>query len=143
IMNSYCWVEGTITLPRALNGTLGVDIAAPGVDQRKIQEGDAVIEHAYYQWVPLFLFMQAAMFYFPRWIWRNWEHGRMKGLINELSKPVLDINKKKKSIAIITRYFIEHRFENQSYAIRFFLCEVLNLINVIGQIYFVDRFLGF
>jgi len=28
------------------------------------------------------------------------------------------------------------------YAIRFFLCEVLNFVNVIGQIYFLDLFLG-
>ena len=29
------------------------------------------------------------------------------------------------------------------YAYKFFLCEVLNFINVVGQIYFTDRFLGY
>ena len=28
------------------------------------------------------------------------------------------------------------------YAIKFFLCEILALFNVIGMIYFTDRFLG-
>ena len=29
------------------------------------------------------------------------------------------------------------------YAINFFLCEILSLFNVIGMIYFTDRFLGY
>merc|ERR1711884_291621 len=29
------------------------------------------------------------------------------------------------------------------YAINFFLCELLTLVNVVGQIYFTDRFLGY
>ena len=30
----------------------------------------------------------------------------------------------------------------QFYAMKFFLCEFLNLINIVGQIYFMDFFLG-
>lgn len=142
-MNSYCWVEGTITLPRSLNGTLGADVAAPGVDQRRINKDDKVLEHSYYQWVALFLFFQAGAFYLPRWLWRIWEHGRMKALVNELSKPALTKKKQEENLEVIAKYFIEHRFENQKYAYRFFLCELLTLANVLLQIYLVDRFLGY
>ena len=35
-----------------------------------------------------------------------------------------------------------HFLWNSLHTFRFFFCELLNLINVIGQIYFVDFFLG-
>ena len=35
-----------------------------------------------------------------------------------------------------------HRGTHSMYAMRFFACEVLNFINVIGQIYFIDFFLN-
>lgn len=143
IMNGYCWVEGTFTLPRSINGTLGEDVAAPGVDQRRIKHNDPVIEHSYYQWVAIFLFFQAATFYLPRWLWRIWEHGRMKGLINELSKAAIDKETKERNVEVIAKYFFEHRFENQMYAYRFFMCEVMSMVNVVLQIYLLDRFLGY
>lgn len=34
--------------------------------------------HAYYQWVPLTLFFQGIMFYFPHWLWKQIEDGRLK-----------------------------------------------------------------
>ena len=43
---------------------------------------------------------------------------------------------------VIKKYFKEDLSTHGGYAINFFLCEILALINVIGQIYFTDRFLG-
>ncbi len=45
------------------------------------KESDEKIYHAYYQWVPLMLFLQAVMFYAPHWIWKQLEGGRMKVLV--------------------------------------------------------------
>ncbi|KAL1431951.1 hypothetical protein MTO96_013705 [Rhipicephalus appendiculatus] len=142
VMNTYCWVEGTITLPRSLNATVGKQVAAPGVDQRRIKDGDQVIEHAYYQWVCFVLCLQAIMFYFPRWLWRSWEHGRVQALLLELNKPLLEEDKKKKQVDDVVEYFYVHRSQNQAYALRFFICELMNFVNVIGQMYFIDKFLG-
>ena len=33
-------------------------------------EDDEKTYHQYYQWVPLVLSLQAAMFYLPHWIWK-------------------------------------------------------------------------
>ena len=49
---------------------------------------------------------------------------------------------KDERITTLIGYFTERRNNNEWYAIRFFLCEVLNLVNVIGQIFFMDFFLG-
>ena len=43
----------------------------------------------------------------------------------------------------IKRYFKEDLRSHGGYAINFFLCELLTLINVIAQIYITDRFLGY
>ena len=39
----------------------------------------------------------------------------------------------------IKKYFKESTKSHGGYAINFFLCEILALINVVGQIYFTDR----
>ncbi len=37
--------------------------------------------HKYYQWVCFFLFFEAALFYTPRYIWKNSEGGKIKMLV--------------------------------------------------------------
>lgn len=142
VMNTYCWVEGTITLTRSLNATVGSQVAAPGVDRMRITDKDSVIEHAYYQWVCFVLFLQAIMFYFPRWLWRTWENGRIRSLLLELNKPILESPVKDKQVKDVVAFFLRNRHQNQSYALRFFFCEVLNFVNVIGQMYLMNKFLG-
>merc|ERR1711997_1100383 len=46
-------------------------------------------------------------------------------------------------IAFIKKYFKESMKSHGPYAMKFFFCELLCLINVIGQMYFTDRFLGY
>ena len=45
-------------------------------------------------------------------------------------------------LQILIDYFTDTRHNHDSYTFRFFFCELLNLVNVIGQIYFMDFFLG-
>jgi hypothetical protein len=42
---------------------------------------------------------------------------------------------------VLVNYFTENRGSHNFYAFRFFACEVLNLVNVLFQIYFMDVFL--
>ena len=52
------------------------------------------------------------------------------------------MDEKAKSVQIrrIAVYFRLHRGTHACYALTFFFCELLNLINVIGQIWFLDYF---
>lgn len=43
----------------------------PGIGP--VNDNDNIRHHAYYQWVPFFLFSQALMFYLPHKLWRSWE----------------------------------------------------------------------
>merc|ERR1711868_337963 len=50
--------------------------------------------------------------------------------------------KKEEQIGVIVKYFRQHRGTHGLYAIRFFLAEIFNFVNVIVQMYFIDFFLG-
>ena len=66
----------------------------------------------------------------------------MSLLVSELNLPIVDTENKNDRINHLLHYFSDSKNNNEWYALRFFLCETLNFINVIGQIFFVDFFLG-
>lgn len=74
IINNYCWIEGTFTLPKALTKIQGEEVVMPGIE--KYHHTDEVLGHGYYQWVCWVLFLQAICFYIPRLFWKvsheNW-----------------------------------------------------------------------
>jgi len=47
------------------------EVPHPGIGP--MAKDDPVIRHAYYQWVPFFLFFQALFFYLPHYMWRKME----------------------------------------------------------------------
>lgn len=138
-VNTYCWITSTYSVTSAFDK--GPDeVIYPGVD--KYIPGVEKKHHAYYQWVCFALFVQAAMFYLPRWLWKIWEGGKVGKVIRGLDDPMLSDADQKDKTTRLVQYLLDHRKMHNLYAFRYFLCEALNLINVIGQIYFVDKFLG-
>ena len=84
-MNTYCWIQGTFTIPSQIAGRVGLDVAHPGVGPRQTyvdpndpylievtKDGDE-IRHAWYQWVCFVLFLQALVCYLPHYLWKLWE----------------------------------------------------------------------
>ncbi|KAG8237843.1 hypothetical protein J437_LFUL002452 [Ladona fulva] len=84
----------------------------------------------------------AILFYIPRYLWKTWEGGRIKMLVLDLNCPVVSEECKKDRKELLVEYFSANLHAQNFYAIRFFICEFLNFINVVGQIYFMDLFLG-
>merc|ERR1712183_419941 len=103
-----------------------------------------VVYHKYYQWVVFFLFFQATLFYIPRLIWKHSEGGLMKELVGDITSPRMPFQteERKEQLERIKKYFKQDLRTHGGYAINFFLCEILALFNVVGMIYFTDRFLG-
>lgn len=141
VMDTYCWIHSTFTIPdRLASERIGHDVPHPGVGIKR--EGDSVKYHKYYQWVCFVLFFQALLFYIPRYLWKTWEAGKMKMLVLDLNCPIIAEDTKNDRKKLLVDYFATNLHNHNFYAIRFFICEVLNFINVVGQIYFVDYFLG-
>jgi hypothetical protein len=134
VMDTYCWVQGTFTLPYPQKG----GVSQSGVSSHTETE---VKYHKYYHWVCFILFFQAISFYMPRYLWKTWEGGRIKMLAGNLNFPNASEGYKADQKKIALDYFATHLHKHNLYAICFIICEALNLLNVVGQTYFLDYFL--
>jgi hypothetical protein len=93
MVNTFCWFSSTYTLPRYWEGREGVDFLSYGVGAYSLE--DEKVHHAYYQWVPLILALQAVMFYLPHFIWKMMEGGRMEQIIDDLYEELPDTRKQR------------------------------------------------
>lgn len=141
LIDQYCWVSSTITVPKACHKEIGKDVISPCVDKYVVGE-DKVQYHQYYQWVCFVLFLQAVMFYAPHYIWKCWEGGRLRALAGDLEGPLVTQDVKDQRIKALTAYFNVSLNRHNFYAYRYFFCEILNFINVIGQMFLTNKFLG-
>ncbi|XP_071519072.1 innexin inx2-like [Panulirus ornatus] len=146
VVNNYCFIMGTFTVDRLHGLQVGVDVPHPGVGPQ--QGHEPTTYHTYYQWVPFVLFVQGLMFYVPHWLWKVWEGGLFKEVIQDLSirdylgndlKIYFDREKK---LDTLSKYVSHHMNGHRSWAYKFFLCEFLNLGVVVATVFFTDWFLG-
>lgn len=140
IIDTYCWIHATFTLPKAFNKTVGVEVPHPGVD--KYSPGEERTYHKYYQWVCFVLFFQAVMFYIPRYLWKMWEGQKMRNLVLNLNNPILSEENRDKEIELLVEYLRRNLGNHNTYLYYFTFCEALNFLNVCLQMYIVDAFLG-
>lgn len=140
LLDTYCWIHSTFTLPDALNKKVGVEVPHPGID--KYTPGEKRVYHKYYQWVCFVLFLQAVMFYIPRYMWKLWEGGRLRSLVLGLNCPIMQEKEKGEQLQLLVQYLKANWRYHNTYFFYFIICEVLNFINVIIQMYLIDTFLG-
>jgi len=139
VMDTYCWIHSTFSVPESSENPSAHPGVAPA-GAKHLQ--DELKYHKYYQWVCFTLFFQAVLFYIPRYLWKVWEAGKLKLLVQGLNVPIVDEETKRDRKEVLVNYFNDRRNNHDFYAFRFFFCELLNLINVVGQIFFMDFFLG-
>ena len=56
VLNTYCWIHSTYTIPSAFWKRIGIDVAHPGIDKTIDPEERRYVK--YYQWVCFCLFFQ-------------------------------------------------------------------------------------
>ncbi|XP_014207976.1 innexin inx3 [Copidosoma floridanum] len=133
VINSYCWIFSTYTIKSEKNDIIGL-----GNDYKKEKK-----YQFYYQWVPLTLFVQGILFYIPHWIWKQWEGGKIKAISDGIRGSTVDAHSKRKtSTQRLVQYIYDTLHLHNSYAIVYFFCEVLNFVNVLTNIFMLDKFLG-
>lgn len=139
VLDSFCWIHGTYSVLAGFNKTMGVGVPYPGVMATHGLRKD-LRYHKYYQWTVVFLIMQAILFYTPRWLWKSWEGGKIHALMMDLDIGICsEVEKKQKKKLMIDYLWENLRFHNW-WAYRYYLCEFLALINVIGQMFLMNRF---
>ncbi|XP_047502123.1 innexin inx2-like [Penaeus chinensis] len=142
VVNTYCWIHTTFTLPKHIDKGYGrgTGVAYPGVGP--LYPTDTKTYHAYYQWVPFVLFLQGLMFYAPHWLWKTWEGGKLESIVMGLSIPVMNKEERHEKIHLLADYLHASLHHHNFYAIKFFLCELLNLANCLFNMWFMNEFLG-
>ena len=58
VLNTYCWIHSTYTIPSAFWKRIGIDVAHPGIDKTIDPEERRYVK--YYQWVCFCLFFQVS-----------------------------------------------------------------------------------
>ena len=56
VLNTFCWIHSTYTIPSAFWKRIGIDVAHPGIDKTIDPEERRYVK--YYQWVCFCLFFQ-------------------------------------------------------------------------------------
>lgn len=85
---------------------------------------------------------QGLLFYIPHWLWKTWEGGKIDAIVTGLTTPVLSSSDRKERISLLKDYICTSLHSHNFYAFKFFICEILNLVNVFCHMLFLNRFLG-
>lgn len=140
-LNTYCYIRATFlnkqSLTDASNGRLQTHLRKPGLTPE-----DQKTYYGYYQWVFIVLFLQAVSYYIPRFIWKSWEGGRIQMLASGLSEPVLSEDCIRENTKPLVDYFSMQLHSHNTYALKFFVCELLYLANTVIQILCMNSFFG-
>jgi hypothetical protein len=158
-INTYCFFMTTFTVVKHVNKSAFHDGVVPHLGVGPYAENvDAIRRHAYYQWVPFMLFLQALMFYAPHYCWRNREGGRMKVLVEGLEHAYLSLAAKdlklecgvtvpsrknaRRCLTLVKNAFVQRRHISRSWTREFITAEVSSAVILGVQIYITDVFLG-
>ena len=76
---------------------------------------------------------QAILFYVPRWLWKNWEAGKIAALRMDLNLGIISEVEKKLKKKLLIEYMYTNLKHHNFWAYRYFFCELLSLINVGGK----------
>ncbi len=81
-----------------------------------------------------FLSFQALLFYVPRWLWKNWEAGKIHALMMDLDIGVVQDVEKRQKKRLLLDYLADNLKHHNWWAYRYFFCEFLALVNIVGEL---------
>jgi len=137
--DANCWSHSTFTVISSADDQLDTDIGLSEIVSRIYgRDLDKVEYHSYYHWMFLVLFAQAVLFCVPRFVWKLWESGRIRTIMFDLDSPINTDAYKSERKKMLVEYFATNMHTHNLYAIRFFMCELMNTTNVVIQMLCID-----
>lgn len=140
-LNNYCAVQSTFIIVQSVktkdSSTMDKDMMHPAPAEPREKR-----YYSYYQWVPIALLIQALFFYVPWYIWQSLEKGRMETLMAEMIAPILHKDVIEEKAQSLLDYVVLNMHNHNFYAYSYFVCELLNLSNVVGHIILMNIFFG-
>ncbi|XP_063243975.1 innexin inx3-like [Bacillus rossius redtenbacheri] len=145
VLNTYCFVAATYTvLPEEGGRGLGQPHAGVGPDWWRGKQLPRR-RHAYYQWVPLALFLQFLSFRAPHLAWERWEGGLVRASLGGLAgaRPLLlGAQERHQLLRRLAGYFEARRGSHRYWAAGYLACDLLQLLNVAANLLLTDVLLG-
>lgn len=139
VVNTYCWISSTFTMPDAFKRQVGREVAHPGI-ANEFNDEDAKKYYTYYQWVCFVLFFQAVACYLPKFLWDAIEAGLMRTLVMGLNIGVCKEDEKFAKKQAIISYVLKRLKRHRLYVLRYFACESLCLVNILIQLWMMNQF---
>lgn len=139
VVNTFCWISSTFTMPDAFRRQVGTEVAHPGISN-DFNDEDAKKFYTYYQWVCFVLFFQAAACYTPKFIWDHFEGGLLRSIVMGLNLTICTKEEKEAKRDALLDYLIKHVKRHKMYVARYWACEALCLVNIVIQMYLMNRF---
>ncbi|XP_047499813.1 innexin inx3-like [Penaeus chinensis] len=128
-LNDYCWTQNTFLRQQRR------DDPHPFLTN---DDSEQIYFRAHSQLVPLVLFLQGLVFCIPNWLWKCCEGGKLRSL----SVPFLDTEMRLQKTQALAKYLHTSLHQHTSYAISYFVCDMLNLVFCFFNLWFMDMFLG-
>lgn len=145
VIETYCYIMGTFSVPKHyvdFDTQIGNHVAETGVGPYNPRE-DYIEIKAYYQWVPFVLFLQGIMFYVPHLCYKAAEGSKIKLIILGLNQWVMNDEERHSKEEELATYLTETRGTHIEWCLLLIASNALYLVNVVGQIFFTDCFLGY
>ncbi|XP_064086942.1 innexin inx2-like [Macrobrachium nipponense] len=141
-IETYCFIASTFTIVDLDVPTAhpGVGPNAPKINALGEKEEPDNRRHAYYQWVPMVLVLQAVVFYLPQWLWNRIDKGFFRSSLCSLDK--IHISDVSQNIQVSANYFLGSMATHRSYATSFLMCEAFSFAISVGNLFFTNAFLG-
>lgn len=139
LLNSFCWITTTFSIPSSWTKIVGQDIPYPGIGTTT--DPNDRVYHTYYQWVCFALYVQALGFAIPSYLWKWVAENKITSLVMDLDEHIVQKDREEKCQSVVN-FLIKSRGSHGGTFYCLVVLEVMNAVNVLAQMFLMDRFLG-
>ena len=82
------------------------------------------------------------MFCFPYFLWKFWENNKLESILKGCPIPVMDEEKRSQEVKNLCQFLKKSLNQHNQYAAKYFICELLNAINISVSSWILNYFLN-